>query len=681
MTDRHLQFLTSSILAFQSPMRDYLVDLHHQIRHDAALMLEGSVADSLSDALPTNTLGIAIATVDGKVFSVGDESVQFPLRSLSRGLIYGLALEDWGREYISQHLSMKPSEERENAIVLGQTTDCPPNPLVASGGIVATSLIRGKTPVERLSRVLEMLRRYTGRDVCVDMMSYLGLRERGYREQAIAHFLKQFNLIENDLQQVIDLYFQHHAIHITCVDLAMIGATLANGGVNPVTGDRAIAADYVQDVISVLLTCGMGEQSGEWTHQVGIPTQGSLSGGVMASVPQKLGLGVFAPRLDSSGNSVLGLHICKTISQEQHLHLFDIYEKNQSMQRYIDQVEKITAIAAAIDNDEPYDLSTLTDVLQRPDELGQLARVFNNMVVTMKAREQQLEELLNAFRRFVPHEFLSFLQKESITDIQLGDHVSKEMAVMFSDIRSFTALSESMTPQETFDFVNTYLRYVSPEIRSHNGFVVKFLGDGMMAVFPNGADDAIAAGMAVFNKIHSFNVERSQAGFPPIRVGMGIHVGNMMVGMVGERDRLQGDTLSDTVNLTARLEGLTKYYGVSMAISGDVLQRLSEADRPLVRFIDQAIVKGRSVPISVYEVLDVEDEALKTLKLESLMEFKQGLDDYCAGNWTDAKVRFEQIVSRNPLDCPAKLYLERIAELTARSRPADWNGVWVFTQK
>lgn len=182
---------------------------------------------------------------------------------------------------------------------------------------------------------------------------------------------------------------------------------------------------------------------------------------------------------------------------------------------YIEQVGKVTFAASEVERDV-FQPEALAEVTQRSDELGQLARVFTHMVKTVKAREieltnanVQLESLLKAYGRFVPHEYLRFLRKETITDVHLGDHVSKIMAVMFSDIRSFTTISESMTPQENFNFVNAYLKRVSPEIRSHYGIIVKFLGDGMMAVFPDGADDAVAAGVAKQHRVHEYNEQRA----------------------------------------------------------------------------------------------------------------------------------------------------------------------------
>ncbi|MEB3213893.1 MAG: glutaminase [Leptolyngbyaceae bacterium] len=676
MSDQYLQLLTSSIQSLTSPLRASLLELHEAFQR----VQDGTLNTELED-VSSQTFGITVVTLAGHVIGVGDHEQVFPLGTLSRVLVYGLALEDQGREAVRRHICMMPMTEERNTIRLDKRDLRSSNPLVSAGAIVATGLIQGKSLTERLQRILAMMHRYTGRNLQISVPALVSSKEQGTRERAIAYFLKQFNQLGAKLEDILDLYFQHSNILVSSRDLAMIGATLANGGINPVTGEQAIATDYVQDVMSVLLTCGMGEQSGEWTYRVGMPAQCSAQGGVLAMVPQKLGLGVFSPLMDESGRSVRGIQVCEALSKEKRLHLFDIYEKNKSMQEYIEQVEKITSVAAALDTSQAYDLKSLDEVAARPDELGQLARVFTDMVNTMKSREQELERLLDAFGRFVPHEFLSFLHRDSIVDVQLGDHVSKEMAVMFADIRSFTAISESMTPRETFDFVNTYLRHVSPEIRNHRGFVVKFMGDGMMAVFPEGADDAIAAGVAVFNRLNSFNEKLEANGQVPIQVGMGIHAGHMMVGVVGERDRLQGDTLSDTVNLAARLEGLTKYYGIAMAISGDLLQRLTHPDEYCFRFIDQATVSGRSTPITVYEVLNVEPEKAQSLKHDTEQVFNHGIDLYVKGDFTEAQQAFEQVLEMNPCDKTAQLYLERIDQLRVQGVPEQWDGVWKFRQK
>ncbi|MBD1842600.1 response regulator, partial [Cyanobacteria bacterium FACHB-63] len=302
-------------------------------------------------------------------------------------------------------------------------------------------------------------------------------------------------------------------------------------------------------------------------------------------------------------------------------------DENLRQAQYIEQVNKLTKAAVSVEEHtfKPEDLSEVSD---RNDELGQLSRVFVQMVSTVNTRQEELKRLNESFARFFPSEYLRFLRKESVTEVQLGDYVSKTMAVMFSDIRSFTTISESMSPQDNFNFVNAYLKRVSPEIRNHYGIIVKFLGDGMMAVFPEGADDAVAAGVAKQLRVQEYNVERMARGNLPVQVGIGIHVGHMMLGMVGETNRIQGDAFSDTVNLTSRLEGLTKYYGVSMLISGQTLEYLSNPGQYQIRFLDRAIVKGRNEPITVYEILDAETEENRSLKRQTQPIFEQGIECY-----------------------------------------------------
>lgn len=357
-----------------------------------------------------------------------------------------------------------------------------------------------------------------------------------------------------------------------------------------------------------------------------------------------------------------------------------IRHKNREMQTYIQQVKKVIDAAIAVKNNS-FEPQILSDVAARSDALGELAQVFSHMVQTVKAREQELEKLLQAYGRFVPDEYLQFLGKQSIVDFQLGDHVSKEMAIMFSDLRSFTTMAEQMTPQENFNFINTYLQQISPEIRKHNGFIVKYMGDGLMAVFPDGVDDAIQAGIVMFEQLQKYNQSRKMNGEIPLNIGIGIHVGDTMVGIIGDANRMQADALSDHVNLTARLESLTKYYGVSLLISGDVVQRLSQPEKYHIRFLDRAIVKGRQEAITVFEVLDVEVEPVRSLKIQTVPIFEEALEQYCQRNFANAKISFEQIVALNPVDKPSQLYLERIQALLENSIPANWNGVWKFTQK
>ncbi|MTJ13142.1 HAMP domain-containing protein [Anabaena sp. UHCC 0187] len=348
--------------------------------------------------------------------------------------------------------------------------------------------------------------------------------------------------------------------------------------------------------------------------------------------------------------------------------------------RIIDPVMTLSQAANEIANGNLDTLVVFNDTFQII-EIDNLADLFNNMSSQLKTSFNILEAQKNSFARFFPPEYLKFFDKQSVIDIELGDHISKEMAVMFSDIRSFTTLSEKMTPKENFDFVNAYLHRVSPEIRAHNGFIVKFLGDGMMAVFPNSVDDAVASGIAKFKQVQEYNRHREAEGFLPIEVGMGIHFGHIMMGIVGEDHRIEGDALSDNVNLTARLEGLTKYYGISLLISENVLQRLSNPHQYKIRFLDRVIVKGRTEPIAIYEVLNAAPESIQALKLQTIAIFDSGQKHYNQGNFTAAKDYFQQVLVVNPLDKTAKLYLERVQQLLVKGTPENWSGIWAFEEK
>jgi signal transduction histidine kinase/class 3 adenylate cyclase len=317
--------------------------------------------------------------------------------------------------------------------------------------------------------------------------------------------------------------------------------------------------------------------------------------------------------------------------------------------------------------------SGANDYLAKPFSKAELFARINTHLNLLKIN--------TSYNRFVPYEYLRFLQKETILEVHLGDHISKEMAVMFSDIRSFTALSEAMTPQENFDFINAYFKRVSPVIRAHDGFIVKFLGDGMMAVFPNGVEDAVRASVEKLTKVAQYNLHRQQEGWQPIQVGIGIHVGHMMVGMVGETARMQGDAFSDNVNLTARLEGLTKYYGVSLIVSGDTIDKLPDLDQYHLRFLGKVQVKGKGNPISAYEIYDGDPADMIALKVQTRADFEEGLRLYYHREFAEAAVCFKHVLKTNPDDKTADLYLKRAAQFMVQGVSDDWDGVEALEYK
>jgi len=328
-----------------------------------------------------------------------------------------------------------------------------------------------------------------------------------------------------------------------------------------------------------------------------------------------------------------------------------------------------------------YQDDLLGEYVRGENEMGQLARAIQSMAGSITRSVEEKERFLDAANRFVPTEFLEFLDKSDITEMNLGDHISAEMAIMFSDIRSFTTMSEKMTPQENFDFVNEYLMLVSPLIKEHHGFVVKFLGDGMMAIFPYGVDDAILAGIAKQKLLNIYNAKRLANQQPPISVGIGIHSGGMMVGIVGEARRMQGDAFSDSINLTARVEGLTKFYGVSLIVTEEALSQVADRLYYRSRLLGKAQVKGKLLPLTLYELFDGDPPNLFSLKIEFLDLFERGLGDYIAGDFSKARQNFEAVLQIHPEDKAAAYYQQRSRDMAKKGAPDGWQGVEIMTQK
>ncbi len=274
----------------------------------------------------------------------------------------------------------------------------------------------------------------------------------------------------------------------------------------------------------------------------------------------------------------------------------------------------------------------------------------------------ELSSINIAYGRFVPHEFLRFLDHDSIVEVKLGDQVQKEMTVLFVDIRSFTELSESMTPRENFNFLNSYLKRVGPIIRENNGFVDKYIGDAIMALYPGSPDDALVSANQILDAVDGYNLHRGQQGFQTISVGIGIHSGTLMLGTIGEEKRMEGTVISDAVNLASRLEGLTKAFDTQIIVSGQTLERLQNPARFQTRFLGRTRVKGKKETVSVYELYDRDPEAIRQAKAGTREELRRGLDLLYKGNFAEAIAIFQKIAERNPHDRPVRRLLERAGQ-------------------
>ncbi|HEY9612259.1 ATP-binding protein [Allocoleopsis sp.] len=271
----------------------------------------------------------------------------------------------------------------------------------------------------------------------------------------------------------------------------------------------------------------------------------------------------------------------------------------------------------------------------------------------------RLAKINEAYGRFVPHEFLQFLERESIIDVQLGDQVQKEMTVLFADIRSFTNLSEKMSPKENFNFLNAYLSRVSPVIRKYHGFIDKYIGDAVMALFPQSADDAVQAAIEMQKQVSLYNVYRQEKSDEPIAIGIGLHTGSLMLGTVGEPERMEGTVIADAVNLASRLEGLTKIYGVDILVSEQTLYCLDDPQKYSYRFLGRVKVKGKSQPVDVFEVYQANSEQIIHLKRQTRDEFERGVALYVEKNFAEAQKVFQDVLQRNEHDKVTRLYIER----------------------
>jgi glutaminase len=316
-----LNQLLNRMKSAASPLRDVLRELHAQFR----TVNDGAIATYIPELAKANPdwFAISLVTVDGQVIDVGDHQQLFSIQSISKPFMFGLALEQQGREAVLAKVGVEPTGEAFNAIVLDEESNRPFNPMVNAGAIATADLIEGKDFPDRVAQMMNLFQRFCGRPVYVDNGVFMSERATGHRNRAMAHLMLNFGMVRDRVEETLELYFQQCSMLVNCHDLGVMAATLANGGVNPLTGERAIESAYLKDLLSVMYTCGMYNFAGSWAYRVGIPAKSGVSGGVLAVVPGKFGIGVFSPLLDAQGNSVRGIKVCEALSQRFGLHVFE----------------------------------------------------------------------------------------------------------------------------------------------------------------------------------------------------------------------------------------------------------------------------------------------------------------------------------------------------------------------
>jgi glutaminase len=316
------------VRATDEQIEERLEDLYR--RH---LPLDGSVV-SYYDAVrgyygpesageERDRFAICVASTDGRVFAVGDSLLPFPMQSMSKVFAYAVALADRGRERVLECVGVEPSGDAFDSITFDERNHRPHNPMVNAGALVTSSLVRGEGPGEKLARILSVLRLSAANDALdVDEGTFQREMRAADRNRATAYLLRSQGMLDGDVEAILALYLKQCSVQVTCRDLAIMAATLANGCVNPVSGEPVMPRHAVRDVLSVMYTCGMYDAAGQWTYDVGVPAKSGVSGGILVVIPGKGGIAVYSPGLDAYGNSARGIRVCEEISDRMGLHVF-----------------------------------------------------------------------------------------------------------------------------------------------------------------------------------------------------------------------------------------------------------------------------------------------------------------------------------------------------------------------
>ena len=330
-----------------SPIPSYLDEVLQSVAADRTGVLANYIPE-LAEVDPER-LGASIAMVDGELYASGDTDSLFTIQSISKPFVYALALADRGFEKVLDKVGVEPSGEPFNEISLEDSSGRPLNPMINAGAITTHSLVGTETmnPAERMERVISGLSAFAGRSLEVDEAVYSSEIEHAHRNLAIAHMLRSHDILTENPTGVVEGYTRQCSLLVTVQDLAMMAATLANYGIQPVTGEQVVPKTVVRQVLSVMFTCGMYNAAGDWATQVGIPAKSGVGGGIIGAVPGQLGLATFSPRLDVHGNSVRGVSLFERFSSDMGMHVMNIPTVARSAIRAnyrIGSGEKITQV-------------------------------------------------------------------------------------------------------------------------------------------------------------------------------------------------------------------------------------------------------------------------------------------------------------------------------------------------
>ena len=316
-----------------TPSTAQLSELIHRLHESYRSLEAGTLATYIPELgrADPNAFGIAITTTDGETITAGDAECPFSIQSISKPFVFGLALETHGLDRVRSRVGVEPTGEPFHSMIrLDNESKKPSNPLVNTGAIAMTSLIKGSSPRAGQELLARSLEKYAGRKLEMDATVYESEKATGHRNRAIAHLMLHFGMVEPEIEETVDLYFRQCSFNVNAVDLSVMAATLANHGTNPKTLEKAIDEKYVKCLLTLMLSCGMYTFAGEWAFSVGIPAKSGVSGGILAVVPGEMGIGVYSPRIDSHGNSVRGIAVFKDLAEALDLHIFECRDSRAS---------------------------------------------------------------------------------------------------------------------------------------------------------------------------------------------------------------------------------------------------------------------------------------------------------------------------------------------------------------
>jgi glutaminase len=286
---------------------------------------EGEVATYIPELAKANPedFGICLVTIDGRVVRAGDWEHEFTMQSICKPFAFQMALEQFGRDDTLKRVGVEPSGEAFNSIELDPKTMRPFNPMINAGAIAISSLIKTDTPDSGVEQFVKKMEMAAGRTLRIDADVLASETSTGNRNRAIAYLMLNCGIIEGEVDHTLYQYFSQCSLLVNCQDLAMMAATIANMGSNPVTRERVFDFQYIKDVLTVMFTCGLYDHAGEWAYRVGLPAKSGVAGGILGVVNRQLGIAVYSPRVDSKGNSVRGILACKDLANELGLHAFE----------------------------------------------------------------------------------------------------------------------------------------------------------------------------------------------------------------------------------------------------------------------------------------------------------------------------------------------------------------------